>query len=131
MNMTGSRSLARRVSRTAGLRLLAGVLIACGGSSRAAEAAKAGGAGDELFTNHLVARLRIEIPPEGVAILQSYEWNRKINGQNRTSVLATVREGDKVYTNVAIHLKGCLGSFRPFDDKPALTLSFDRSADGQ
>ncbi|HKS35801.1 MAG TPA: CotH kinase family protein [Verrucomicrobiae bacterium] len=30
------------------------------------------------------------------------------------------------YSNVALHLKGAAGSFRPFDDKPALTLSFSK-----
>src|SRR4029077_19593134 len=59
----------------------------------AAEPIKAGHAGDELFTNVLVSRLRIEIPPEGMAVLQSYEWNRYLNGQDRSNVLATVREG--------------------------------------
>ena len=84
-----------------------------------------------MFTNFLVPRLQIEIPPEGMAILQSYEWNRTLNGQDRTNVLATIHEGNKVYTNVAVHLKGGLGSFRPVDDKPALTLSFDKYAAGQ
>jgi hypothetical protein len=37
-----------------------------------------------------------------------------------------VREGDLVWTNVAVHLKGSLGSFRPVGDKPALTLNFDK-----
>src|ERR1041385_456748 len=98
---------------------------------QAAEPAQAGTAGDELFTNVLVSRLRLEIPPEGMAVLQSYEWNRDLNGQDRSNVLATVREGNKVYTNVAVHLKGGLGSFRPVNDKPALTLSFDKFAEGQ
>src|SRR5207248_2883951 len=75
----------------------------------AAELAKAASPGDELFTNHLVPRLRIEIPPEGMAILQSYVWDKKTNGKDRTNVLATVREGKTVYTNVAVHLKGGLG----------------------
>jgi spore coat protein CotH len=32
---------------------------------------------------------------------------------------------------VAIHLKGSAGSFRPVEDKPALTLNFDKFAPGQ
>src|SRR5260221_4100249 len=131
MNINGIRWLMGRLAGAARLGFLAAALSGCGTSSQAAEAAKTSGAGDDLFTNHLVARLRIEIPPEGVEILQSYQWNRNVNGHDRSNVLATVREGNKVYTNVAIHLKGGLGSFRPFDDKPALTLSFDRSAEGQ
>src|SRR5207249_5753789 len=49
----------------------------------------------------------------------------------KKNVLATVREGDRVYTNVAVHLKGHLGSFRPVDSKPAFTLNFDKNAKGQ
>src|ERR1051325_7077774 len=111
---------------------LAGIYsILAVGRAQGAAPAKAARAGDELFTNVIVPRLRLEIPPEGMAVLQSYEWNRYLNGQDRTNVLSTVREGNKVYTNVAVHLKGGLGSFRPVDDKPALTLTFDKYAEGQ
>ncbi len=95
------------------------------------DSTKAGRKSDELFTDQAVRRLQIEIPVEGMAILQGYVWNRKLNGQDRTNVLGTVREGNRVYTNVAFHLKGGLGSFRPLDDKPALTLSFEKYAPGQ
>ena len=107
------------------------ILLSAATRISGADGAKAVHVGGELFTNDFVPRLQIEIPPEGMAILQSYEWDRDVNGQDRTNVRATVREEDKVYTNVAIHLKGGLGSFRPLDDKPALTLSFDRFAKGQ
>lgn len=43
----------------------------------------------------------------------------------------TVREGGVIHTNVTLHLKGAAGSFRPFDDKPALTLNFSRQSSGQ
>ena len=46
--------------------------------------------------------------------------------QERPEILANVREGGTVYSKVALHLKGAAGSFRPFDDKPALTLNFSR-----
>ena len=49
----------------------------------------------------------------------------------RPSVRATVREGELVWTNVSLHLKGAAGSFRSVDDKPALTLNFDKFPDGQ
>src|SRR5204863_8811439 len=45
--------------------------------------------------------------------------------------LATMREGGQVYTNVALHLKGGFGSFRPIDNNPGLTLNFERYAPGQ
>ena len=85
---------------------------------------------DELFLTKSIPHIRIEISPEGLEILRHYEFD--INDlMERTNVLATVREGKTVYTNVAIHLKGHLGSFRPVDSKPALTLNFDKNAKGQ
>ena len=51
---------------------------------------------------------------------------RSRNAGERPAVPATVREGDLVWTNVAVHIKGSFGSFRPIDDKPALTLNFDK-----
>src|SRR4029078_8839298 len=49
----------------------------------------------------------------------------------RPTVKATVREGNLVYTNVALHLKGAAGRFRSVDDDPALTFNFDKFAPGQ
>lgn len=87
-------------------------------------------AGDDLFTNSFVRHLRIEIPEQGMAILR-VPVPRSRNASQRPAVSATVREGDRVWTNVAVHLKGSMGSFRPVTDKPALTLNFDRFAEGQ
>src|SRR5712672_3551823 len=85
---------------------------------------------DRLFTSQQIPHLRIEISPEGMEILRHYDFN--INDlMERTNVLATVREGKTVYTNVAVHIKGHLGSFQPIDSKPALTLNFDKNAKGQ
>jgi spore coat protein CotH len=44
---------------------------------------------------------------------------------------ATVVESNRTYRNVAIKLKGAAGSFRHVDDQPALTLSFNKFAEGQ
>jgi hypothetical protein len=49
----------------------------------------------------------------------------------RPDVKATVREGERVYTNVAVHLKGAAGSFQSIDQKPCLTLNFDKFSKGQ
>ncbi|MBI4662091.1 MAG: CotH kinase family protein [Verrucomicrobia bacterium] len=77
-------------------------------------------------------RIHIEITEKDVKKLQGYFWNGWRGArQERPEVLATVREGGRVYTNVAIHLKGAAGSFRPFDDKPALTMNFSKQAKGQ
>jgi spore coat protein H len=38
----------------------------------------------------------------------------------------TVQIGEKTYTDVGIHLKGAAGSFRGWNEKPGLTLNFDK-----
>jgi hypothetical protein len=85
----------------------------------------------DLFTNTAVPHLSIEIPEEGMEVLRAYRWDWGRDNSERSNVLATVREGRRVYTNVALHLKGAAGSFRPVDAKPALTLNFDKLAEGQ
>jgi hypothetical protein len=93
--------------------LLAGICLAAAVPLHAAKGAKSS-ASDDLFTSSGIPHLRVEIPPEGMEILRAYEFD--INEpMKRTNVLATIREGTTVYTNVAIHLKGHLGSFRPVD----------------
>jgi hypothetical protein len=131
MSLSAGNRLWHLATGAARVAVVAWALVLSPSSTAAGEAAKADRPGDELFVDQAVPRLRIQIPPEGMAILRSYVWDRNVNGQDRTNVLATVREGDKIYTNVAIHLKGGLGSFRPLDDKPALTLNFDKFAADQ
>jgi hypothetical protein len=74
--------------------------------------------------------LQIEISAEGMETLRTYSF-RSRNESQRTSVAATIREGQHSWTNVAVHLKGALGSFRPVDSKPSLTLNFDKWVNGQ
>lgn len=77
-------------------------------------------------------RLQIEIAAKDVTTLRGYVWNGwRGETQERPEILATVREGGKVYPRVALHLKGSAGSFRPFDDKPALTLNFAKHEPGR
>ena len=74
--------------------------------------------GADIFaTDSPVLRLKIEIAETNLASLRK---------DARKFVPAIVREGDMVFTNVAVHLKGAAGSFRQIDDKPALTLSFGK-----
>src|SRR5262245_39746243 len=49
----------------------------------------------------------------------------------RTYTKCTLKVGDQSFKEVAIHLKGAAGSFRGWDDKPALTLNMDHFAKGQ
>jgi spore coat protein H len=78
-------------------------------------------------------RFQIQIASKDVETLRAYFWNGwgGRQRQERPEVLATVLEGGRIYTNVALHLKGAAGSFRSFDDKPALTLNFGKHAPGQ
>src|ERR1051325_1881901 len=86
---------------------------------------------DDLFTNAIIRRVSIEISDDGMNTLRRYHWRRGGDTSDRVSVSATVRERGAVYTNVAVHLKGAAGSFRPVDGKPALTLNFAKWAEGQ
>jgi spore coat protein H len=83
-----------------------------------------------LFQDKLVPRIQVEIPPEGMEVLRNYHqvWGKA--RPERVDVRATVREGGRVYTNVALHLKGSY-SFQPIDSKPSLTLNFDKGGAGQ
>ena len=115
----------QRGSRRGNLAHLAGLLalVLLGFCAQAAE-------GDELFAGAGVPRLQIEIPAAGMRVLRSYHQENGGPRPERVDVRATVREGDHIYTNVAIHLKGSW-SFQPVDRKPSLTLNFDKFAPGQ
>jgi hypothetical protein len=84
-------------------------------------------AADQLFATTNFPLLKIEIGPDGVKSLKSTEWQK----EERPAVACTLREGDAVYTNVTVHLKGSAGSFQPIDLKPGLTLNFNKNAKGQ
>jgi hypothetical protein len=88
---------------------------------------------DDLFTSPALPRIRIEISRSQMSILENYTWRGWGGRENpeRQDAKSTVYEGGRVYTNVAIHLKGSAGSFRGVHDKPALTLNFDKFAQGQ
>ena len=72
---------------------------------------------DAFFKNGEIPTLRIEVSEGSIEALRS---------NPREAVVATVRDGESVYGQVAIHLKGAAGSLRSVDDRPALTLKFDR-----
>jgi spore coat protein H len=78
--------------------------------------------GSDLFDDGKLTRIQVEI---------SSEEAKKLRGEARDFVHATITEAGVIYTDVAVHLKGSVGSFRPLDDKPALTLDFARFHPGQ
>lgn len=88
-----------------------------------------GRAGRQPPTN--LWRIQIDIPDKEASKLRRYHWQGNGSEGSRPQALATVREGDAVFTNVTVHLKGAAGSFRPFDDQPCLTLNFEKQAPGQ
>jgi spore coat protein H len=87
-----------------------------GGTEIAAKAHKPPrDASDDFFEQDAVTRLAIEVPPSELA---------KLRENGRAYVRGKLHEqGGALWSNVAIKLKGAAGSFREFDDKPALTLS--------
>lgn len=82
---------------------------------------------DALFSKPTVLEIELFLSPVGMDLLRRANWG---NG-TRPIARATVREGGVIYTNVALHLKGSAGSFRSLDDKPAMTLNFDKFVPGQ
>jgi hypothetical protein len=73
--------------------------------------------GADLFADRALRLVRLEISESGLGALRR---------QPRTNVPATVRIGPEVFADARVHLKGSAGSFRPVDDKPSLTLKFQR-----
>jgi spore coat protein CotH len=101
-------------------------------SSKAKEnAAKKPRSTEDIFAKDGFLRIKIEVPKEGISKLRRHSWGWGESQKERPSVQATIFEGDRIYTNVALHLKGAAGSFRPVDERPAFTLSFDKFAKGQ
>lgn len=86
---------------------------------------------DDLFTSQTIRHLQIDATPAAMEALRSYSFQRDTPRSDRPEVLCTVREGTNVWTNVAVHLKGSLGSFRPVDSKPSFTLNFSKHGSKQ
>jgi len=83
---------------------------------------KSGNPSEQFFTNGRIPRLTIEVTATNVAVLQK---------EVREYVRATVKEDGAIYQDVGIHLKGGAGSFRKLDNRPSLTLNFDKFQQGQ
>ena len=69
--------------------------------------------------------------PVQVVIEVDQKGSDSLRREPRKYVPATVKEGGNTYKDVAVHLRGAIGSFQPFDGKPGLTLNMDKFADGQ
>ncbi|HVY68883.1 MAG TPA: CotH kinase family protein [Verrucomicrobiae bacterium] len=108
-------------------------MVATGAEAKKSKKEKEPG-GIDLFDATNVVRINIELTESDIATLRGTGWGggRRGGGDDRPVVSATVSDGSRVYTNVAVHLKGAAGSFRPIDGtKPAFTLNFDKNSPGQ
>jgi spore coat protein H len=72
---------------------------------------------DTFFKEGKVVQLSITIDKNNLESLRR---------EPRKYARATVQEGDKVYKDVGIHVKGAAGSWRGIDDKPGLTLNMNK-----
>src|SRR5262245_53841959 len=129
----------RRVRRTTALYLLSS-LFASGAAAPAEDppppkrsAAPSPGVGapspgDDVFDPAPVLRLKIELSQEAVEELRGQSRGPQ---KNRPYVKGTVHEGGKEYRDVGVRLKGSIGSFRPLDSKPGLSLKFNRFVPAQ
>lgn len=70
-----------------------------------------------FFKSDKIVHLDIEIGSKPLSLLRL---------DPRKYVTATLTEGDNVYPDIGIHLRGGLGSFRPIDEKPGLTLNINK-----
>lgn len=72
-------------------------------------------ADEVLFGQGMIPELHIVIDPQEL---------EKLKADNRSYVKCHIEENSgRTYQNVGIKLKGAAGSFRDFDDRPALTLN--------
>ncbi|HEY1064551.1 MAG TPA: CotH kinase family protein [Pirellulales bacterium] len=93
------------------------VLAALSGPSPASAQVKPlfADASDPFFANVEIPQLRLTIKEKQL---------EKLKADPRTYVKATLRENDdKTYEEVGVKLKGAAGSYRDWDDRPALTLN--------
>lgn len=121
----------RRYSSLLIFALLLGLWHGAGfAAEKSAKAKKSEPPETDLFNGSNVVRIAITLSNEGLSTLRRNGWGW--NGRNtRPTAKATIGDGHMLYTNVAIHLKGAAGSFRPLDDRPAFTLNFDKFAPEQ
>jgi spore coat protein H len=83
----------------------------------------------DLFDGTNIVKISITIPEDGIRRLGQTPWQP--GNQDRPQVRATVSDGTRTYKDVALHLKGAAGSFRPINDRPGMTLNFDKFVKGQ
>lgn len=92
-------------------------VAACLGAARSSVHAD-----DALFAGRAIHRIAIQVDEKQL---------EKLRADPRAYVKATLREGDNApIADVALKLKGAAGSFRDWDDRPALTLNMRKYRKG-
>lgn len=85
-------------------------------------AAPPGDDGAALFAGPKIPRIRVRVGEKQL---------EELRAEPRKYVKAEVREDDRAtYADVALKLKGAAGSFRDWDDRPALTLNLGKFRKG-
>src|SRR5512133_1847789 len=101
-------------------------LVACGCMAAAEMTVSSNSPGSwpgaDLFADCAVHRCDITIEASDLKSLRE---------EPRKFVPARLAADNVGFENVALHLKGSVGSFRPIDDKPGFTLDFCRFEDGR
>ena len=88
--------------------------------------ANAAQSADDLFAKTSIHPISIEISGTNLAALKDVRQQ----GNPHIYVRARIQEGDQVYENVGLRLKGN-GSFRSLGDRPCLTVKFDEFIENQ
>ncbi|MBY0513685.1 MAG: CotH kinase family protein [Gemmataceae bacterium] len=101
--------------------VVVGLMLAAG-PGRADDAKTAEDERAAFFRDGKVVTLAVDVGPKEADSLRR---------EPKKYVTATLKEGTKTYPNVGVHLRGAVGSFRPFDDRPGLTINMDKFADDQ
>lgn len=78
--------------------------------------------GAEFFAATSVWHFRLDIDALGM---------KSLRNEPREWAQGTLRMGDGVFTNVALHIKGSEGSLQPIDARPSLTVSINKYAPGR
>lgn len=78
--------------------------------------------GGEIFDQPTVLDFQIQLGRTNLDALREHA---------REYTAATVTVNGQTFTNVALKLKGAAGSFRPVDDRPAMTLHFGKWVQGR
>ena len=83
-------------------------------------------ASDDFFNNGVIPTLKIELKES-----QAKKLREDARHYAKCKLIETTADGETIYFDVAVKLKGAAGSFREFDDKPAFTLNMHKHTKGQ